>query len=258
LLDNAIKFTREGSVTLTVEAIEQHYSEVRVAFRVSDTGIGFSLASDSLYQQFYQVDGSMTRAHGGLGIGLAICRQLATLLGGTLSHQSVPEQGSRFELAISLGVEEPIGLEPGTGGLGQGSGGRRPEQCTLVLIESERVDQVVIRGMLLRLGYKVRSVDSEATALGVLRSLPAGSGAMLLDSSGPLEPLIEQARGLVQLAGSARFQLLAVIDGASSADRQRCLDAGLSAVIARPVRFESLEALLVEVLLKDTQALEQA
>jgi signal transduction histidine kinase len=256
LLDNAIKFTREGTVTLAVEAIEHQYNEVRVVFRVNDTGIGFSLASDSLYQQFYQVDGSMTREHGGLGIGLAICRELATLIGGTLSHRSVPGEGSSFELALSLGVEELPAPEAARSRPGAALEGRQPGDCTLVLIENERVDQLVMRGMLLRLGYQVRSVDSEAAALGVLRSLPAG--ALLLDGTGPLEPLLEQARRLRQLAGPARFHLLAVIDGAPSSERQRCLDAGLSAVIPRPVRYESLEALLASLLLKEASAVERA
>ncbi|WP_263264796.1 7TM diverse intracellular signaling domain-containing protein [Pseudomonas sp. RIT-PI-S] len=254
LLDNAIKFTREGSVTLAVEAVEHQYSEVRVVFRVIDTGIGLSLPGDSLYQQFYQVDGSMTREHGGLGIGLAICRQLATLLDGTLSHQSTPGQGSCFELAVSLGVEDVPVIEPVRPRPTASAAGRQPGECTVVLIESERVDQLVIRGMLLRLGYQVRGVVNEIAAVEALRSLPGA--ALLLDGSGPLPALLEQVQRLRQSAGAIEFGMVAVIDGAPSSERQRCLDAGLSAVIARPVRFETFQALLAEVLLEPCLMLE--
>ena len=255
LLDNAIKFTREGDVTLMVEAVEQHYSEVRVVFRVIDTGIGFSLDSDALYQQFYQVDGSMTREHGGLGIGLAICRQLATLVGGTLSHQSTPGEGSCFELTLSLGVDAPPAAQPVRPRTVDSEGAmRRPGDCLVVMIESERVDQLFTRGMLLRLGYEVRTVEGEAAALEALAAHP--SAALLLDGNGPLEPLVEQARRLQQMASNAQWKLLAVIDSAVGTDRQRCRDAGISGVIARPVRFEALQALFSEVLLEDGRAAE--
>jgi signal transduction histidine kinase len=70
---------------------------------VIDTGIGFSrLDEETLYANFYQVDGSMTREYGGLGIGLAICRQLIELQGGRLSHQSEPGTGSQFRLSLDV------------------------------------------------------------------------------------------------------------------------------------------------------------
>jgi signal transduction histidine kinase len=70
---------------------------------VIDTGIGFvRLDEETLYANFYQVDGSMTREYGGLGIGLAICRQLIELQGGRLSHQSEPGNGSQFRLSLDV------------------------------------------------------------------------------------------------------------------------------------------------------------
>jgi signal transduction histidine kinase len=258
LLDNAIKFTRQGAVTLTVDVAEHHYNEVRVVFRVSDTGIGFDLdlTSDSLYQHFYQVDGSNTREHGGLGIGLAICRQLGTLIGGTLSHHSVPGQGSRFELALNLGVEEPVVAELPRPNSRSVHSERRPGQFTLVMIENERVDQLVTRGMLLRLGYHVRTVDSETAALAVLRSQP--NGALILDGAPRVDAALEQVQRIRQLADAARFPILAVVDDTPALDRKHCQEQGLAAVIARPVRFDSVQALLAEVLLNEAWAVEQA
>ncbi|MCO5625140.1 hybrid sensor histidine kinase/response regulator, partial [Pseudomonas aeruginosa] len=74
-----------------------------VALRVEviDTGIGFDMAAGSdLYQRFVQADSSLTRGYGGLGIGLALCRKLVELLGGELTHESRPGQGSRFLLRL--------------------------------------------------------------------------------------------------------------------------------------------------------------
>lgn len=103
LLDNAVKFTSSGSVRLKVSGQFEDARHVRLLIDVIDTGIGFRQLDDAtLYQNFFQVDGSMTRAYGGLGIGLAICRQLIDLQGGRLSHQSEPGAGSHFRLSLDL------------------------------------------------------------------------------------------------------------------------------------------------------------
>lgn len=107
LLDNGVKFTQCGGVNLTVRG---HIEDRRLAltFSVRDSGIGFaSLGDTMLYQRFFQIDGSMSRGYGGLGIGLAICRNLADLMGAKLQHSSVPGQGSCFELSVALAVQVP-------------------------------------------------------------------------------------------------------------------------------------------------------
>ncbi len=108
LLDNGIKFTHRGGVNLQVRGhVSQHL--LALTFTVRDSGIGFADLDDALlYQRFFQVDGSMSREYGGLGIGLAICRRLAELMGARLSHNSVPGQGSSFELSLALAVAVPL------------------------------------------------------------------------------------------------------------------------------------------------------
>ncbi len=114
LLDNAIKFTSEGRVTVQVVPGGHVGNTFPLTVVVSDTGIGFELSDRDLYQRFHQFDGSMTRKYGGLGIGLAICRQLVDLLGGALEHESVPDVGSRFRLDVplSLPLQQPQGALP--------------------------------------------------------------------------------------------------------------------------------------------------
>jgi signal transduction histidine kinase len=103
LIDNAIKFTKSGSIRIRVSGQCIDAQQVRLLVDVIDTGIGFTrLDEETLYANFYQVDGSMTREYGGLGIGLAICRQLIELQGGRLSHQSEPGSGSQFRLSLNV------------------------------------------------------------------------------------------------------------------------------------------------------------
>lgn len=78
-----------------------------MTFTVSDSGIGFDdLEQSTLYQRFFQVDGSMTRRYGGLGIGLSICRQMGELLGARLAHESTSGLGSRFELSLNMAISQ--------------------------------------------------------------------------------------------------------------------------------------------------------
>ena len=98
LVSNALKFTSQGSVRLTVGAAGD-----RIAFRVSDTGVGFDTEQRSrIFRRFQQADGSITRRYGGTGLGLAISTALVDLMGGALDCESTPGEGSSFWFEIPL------------------------------------------------------------------------------------------------------------------------------------------------------------
>lgn len=103
LLDNAIKFTPQGQVTLVLSGHDDAQSRFVLEAEVIDTGIGFEgPTDDSMYQHFRQLNGSMTRQYGGLGIGLSLCRQLVDLQGGEISYRSELGSGSRFMVRLPL------------------------------------------------------------------------------------------------------------------------------------------------------------
>ncbi len=103
LVSNAVKFTTEGMVQLTVGVDLDTDGHETLRLAVSDTGIGFDAATrDRLFSRFEQADGGITRRFGGSGLGLAICRQLAGMMGGTLDCESEPGGGSCFMLAVPL------------------------------------------------------------------------------------------------------------------------------------------------------------
>ena len=105
LLSNAIKFTDQGGVTLTVCIKEQYGSRLLLDIAVSDTGIG--IAPDKLgyiFDLFTQADESFTRRHGGTGLGLALCRKLAELMGGSITVESQVNKGSTFHLLLPCNI----------------------------------------------------------------------------------------------------------------------------------------------------------
>jgi signal transduction histidine kinase len=103
LIDNAIRFTEKGAVTIAVGHPNPQTHGDLVRFEVCDTGAGVSKeARARIFQPFEQSDNSATRRHGGLGLGLAICRGLVSLMGGDIGLESTSEKGSRFWFSVSL------------------------------------------------------------------------------------------------------------------------------------------------------------
>ncbi len=233
LLDNAIKFTPSGSVVLRVLTRSVSAQRVSLSFEVIDSGIGFvNLDEATLYQRFFQLDGSMTREYGGLGIGLAICRQLVELLGGQLTHESTPGRGSCFRLLVEFDAQEPAPRSPAA------VARRLPRDCTVLLVDDNDVNQLVVRGMLLKLGYQVRTAGSPTDALQLLgRELVS---AVLIDgemSTAQLGAFRLQAQAL---PGYSQLPiLLACVPG-----KEGCPAGAGSDYLAKPVKFEALQTAL--------------
>jgi CheY-like chemotaxis protein len=246
LLDNAIKFTSQGSVGLKVGGQEPVGGSLALRIEVTDTGIGFATPADGLlYRRFFQLDGSMTREYGGLGIGLALSQQLVELLGGKLSHRSQPGRGSTFSLDLTLVLPVQIPSIPVRRSGGQAL--RRPEQCTVLVVEDNAINQLVTRGMLLKLGYRVCTADNGAEALEQIRREPID--AVLLDCQMPVMDGFATCRALRAMPGCVDMPVLAITAHSHSGDRERCLAAGMSDYMAKPVKFEELRSLLHDWLL---------
>ncbi|BBN57573.1 hybrid sensor histidine kinase/response regulator [Pseudomonas chlororaphis subsp. aurantiaca] len=247
LLDNAIKFTRVGGLVLRVTGKPPAPGRLAMTFAVIDTGIGFvNLDEASLYQRFFQLDGSMTREYGGLGVGLAICRQLVDLLGGHLTHESEPGRGScfRLEVTFDLDGEQLVVAQPA---LRVRSVRRLPQDCSVLLVDDNSINQLVIRGMLLKLGYQVRTAENAREALALLRR--ESVDAVLLDCQ------IEQAEALKLcdqvhgMPGCAGLPVLLVSASAHGLEAERCLLDYLS----WPVKFEELQSVLARRVLAPEQ-----
>ncbi|MBU1330730.1 MAG: response regulator [Gammaproteobacteria bacterium] len=245
LLDNAIKFTATGRVGIRVVRVGAAADSLPLSLQVFDSGIGFEAPPPGeLYQRFRQLDGSMTREYGGLGIGLAICRRLVDLLGGALEHESQPGRGSRFDIQVPLALPVDTPRQAPTLKRAVGQVYREPEQCTVLVVEDNAINQLVIRGMLLKLGYRVRTADNGAQALELLRRELVD--AVLLDCQMPIMDGFATCRALRHLPGCETLPVLAITAHSHSGDRERCLAAGMSDYLAKPVKFETLRLLLHE------------
>ncbi|THJ24999.1 MAG: hypothetical protein CAF45_002475 [Nitrospira sp. CG24E] len=108
LIGNAIKFTEQGEVVVSVKSAHRTEDDATILFEVHDTGIGLSIETQArLFQSFSQADSSTTRKYGGTGLGLAICKKITEIMGGQIGVEGQPGAGSTFRLTVTLSTQPP-------------------------------------------------------------------------------------------------------------------------------------------------------
>ncbi|MBI5605355.1 MAG: response regulator [Deltaproteobacteria bacterium] len=159
LVDNAVKFTERGKVTVLTEMIARKKGEVRLRFSIRDTGIGLTAEQKSrLFKPFSQADGSTTRRFGGTGLGLAICKQLVEQMGGEIEVKSQPDVGSLFSFTALFGLQaEAFNQRQKVPSALKG--------LKVLVADDSRSNRIILEGMLRTFSCKVKAVDSGLAAL---------------------------------------------------------------------------------------------
>ena len=251
LLGNAVKFTDQGAVTLTLRRPDLQTG--MVAFEVADTGIGMTPEQLSrLYQPFMQADMSTTRRYGGTGLGLAITRRCVDILGGTIAVRSAPGSGTSFTFTIDAGDlqgVQPARLRGGDPAAGEGgplrlpSAVRQPLSGVRVLLAEDGLDnQRLIRFHLERAGARVDVVDNGAKAVERVQdsSRMERHDVVLMDMQMPVMDGYEAVRRLV--AAGERVPIIALTAHAMPGDREKCVEAGCHDYLCKPVDARALIA----------------
>jgi PAS domain S-box-containing protein len=232
---NAIKFTETGSVTVSVECLEETDHDALVRFSVTDTGIGITAeALDRLFLCFEQADNSTTRKYGGTGLGLAITRQLARLMGGDAGAESNLGTGSTFWFTANLpkvsqqAVVEVVLSEPAENVLRRDYAGTR-----VLLVEDEPINQEVTTFMLEEVGLTVDVAEDGIEA--VERARRGKYQLILMDMQMPRLDGLDATRRIRVIPGYANLSIIAMTANAFAEDRERCMEAGMSDFITKPL-----------------------
>jgi signal transduction histidine kinase len=243
LLGNAVKFTDSGGVTLSVRQAEPRDGQVVLRFEVRDTGVGIHPEQvERLFQPFEQ-GGDAAKRIGGTGLGLAISRQLVRMMGGDIEVESLPGAGSSFWFEIPLPVDEattaPTSHEPMPIGY---EGARR----RLLVVDDVAGNRAMLTEMLTLIGFEVGTAGDGESALLQLESGPWD--LVMMDTTMPVMDGLEATRRIRRHAGWQKLPVISLSANASDVDRTRCLAAGASAFLSKPIERGALLKLLGELL----------
>ncbi len=250
LIGNAIKFTSEGGITVRLTAIgapSAHEEEIALHVEVEDTGIGIPKDKHRfIFEKFTQADSSTTRKFGGTGLGLAICKQFAEMMHGSIGVESAPGKGSRFWFTIRLKIaSNPIA--PSTTSKKSAAITTRYnfKGIRVLIAEDNTINQEVILQMLKKLGCTATAVSNGLEALAILKT--HAFDIILMDCQMPEMDGFEASQQIREFEHSGllpAIPIVAITANAMEGDRERCMEAGMSDYIAKPVYIEQLEAVL--------------
>jgi PAS domain S-box-containing protein len=253
LLDNAIKFTHEGEIRLTVETCQD--TPGRLHFTLRDTGIGMSQAAQGrIFKAFSQADGSVSRKYGGTGLGLAICRQLAELMGGELTLESAPGQGSTFHFELPL----PASHAPQAEVAADADGVHFPGVKVLVA-EDNPINQKLLGFMLENLGVSVQVSGDGKAAYEMLATTDVD--LVLMDCQMPEWDGLTATRAIrerEQEQGRARLPIIALTANAMTGYDEICRQAGMDDYLAKPLKEADLAQALARWLPGRMRSIDQA
>jgi len=234
-LDNAIKFTSQGEIEVSVRGQPSGSTAFTLNVFVRDTGIGLTEQQQgALFTAFHQADTSSTRKYGGTGLGLAIARKLAELMGGSVGVDSHYGKGSTFWLSV------PLRVSPGN--LQQLLPSLDLRGCRVLLAEDHEVNQRLVSKLLQHVGVQVEVVENGQLAVERVRE--EDYDLVLMDMQMPVLDGGGATLAIRALGPRGQLPIIAISASAMPEDRQRCRELGMNGFLAKPLKVEQLYATL--------------
>lgn len=241
LMNNAIKFTSKGGITLSIKSLNPPHGPI--LFEIKDTGIGMNeKVQAQLFGSFFQADSSISRTFGGTGLGLAISQRLVTMMGGEIKVSSTLGQGSTFyftlqfspsSLAESCPVPSPNKLQTSFKG------------CNALVIESVRVNQLIMKLQLQELGCSVDIVSNAKESLAAIHS--KSYDLILLDLQAPditSSQIVQKIRLLQQEKGAIHHIPMIGLATNIEESHKELLKNGIDSFLVKPLRKHDLIQIL--------------
>jgi CheY-like chemotaxis protein len=243
LIGNAVKFTRQGYVRITAR-VDREPAEPLLVIDVEDSGIGIPAENcERIFSPFEQADSSVTREFGGTGLGLSISRRLVEMMRGRISVKSDPGRGSTFTIAIPTGPLENVrfleahSLAGDRGDvIGQESQVAKLPPARILLVDDGQTNRKLIGLILKRAGCTVETADNGRTALDL--ALTSQFDLVLMDMQMPVMDGYTASRRLRD-AGQT-VPIIALTAHTMAGDREKCLDAGCSDYLTKPINPEQM------------------
>lgn len=244
LVNNAIKFTAEGSVKLSCTLLSKTANNNKIKFVVEDTGIGINKDSLSkIFQSFQQEDESITRNYGGTGLGLAISKQLIELMGGVIEVESQKDSGSKFFFTLTLPVVIKESADENTEQ-------KKPafmnlKGVNILLVEDNKFNQIIAQSLLEKWETTVKIADNGQKAIEILQT--STFDIILMDLQMPVMDGITAA-GIIRQDLKLDTPILALTANVVKGVIEKCLEAGMNGYVSKPFVPEDIHAKIVSLL----------
>jgi len=234
LIGNAIKFTREGWVSITISCSEEKDDNVKLLFRVTDTGIGIANEKlELIFESFTQADSATTREFGGSGLGTTICKQLVELLGGEIGVKSEIGKGSTFWFTV---VFKKGSLEKPTEKAGETLAPLN--NARFLVVEDYPTNQEVAKYMIESAGGHISIAENGLIALDIFKE--GDFDIILMDVQMPKMDGYEATREIRKIPGGANIPIIGMTANVFEKDKQDCISAGMNDFISKPLDFKKL------------------
>ncbi|HZT37247.1 MAG TPA: ATP-binding protein [Bryobacteraceae bacterium] len=242
LLSNAIKFTERGRVQLDVSTATLPNGLIELQMNVSDTGPGIPADKLSLiFEKFMQVDNSVSRRFGGVGLGLAITRRLVELHGGAIRVRSEVGRGSVFSFTLLCErAQRPAAEAAPDAGVDAQAAALAPVGPRILVVEDNAINQKVVTAILAKKHLDVAVAADGEEAIRVLEAAERPFSLILMDVQMPVLDGLEATRLIRSDPRWAHIPIIAMTAHAMNGDRERCLRAGMNDYLSKPVHATHL------------------
>ncbi len=249
LINNAIKFTEAGYVTLRISINTIEGNQVMLRFEVEDSGIGIPLDKQGyIFNKFSQADSSTTRQFGGTGLGLAISKELTHMMNGDIGVISTPSVGSTFWFTLQL-TKDDAAVSQETETLDERSSHMPApsEDIRILLVEDNITNQLVAQTLLKKYGYHITLAQNGLEAVNCVKQ--RSFSLILMDCQMPEMDGYEAThiiRSLELHTQKTRTPIVALTANAMKGDKNKCIAAGMDDYLSKPIKHADLEPMLAK------------
>ncbi len=244
LVNNAIKFTEKGNITISVEKKSAEDGKAQILFKIMDTGIGISPEGQKkLFQSFSQVDKSTTRKYGGTGLGLMISKNLTQMMGGEIGVESLEGVGSTFWFTVSMELSDKESCKKQHRSDDPAYEDKiRVQPLNILLVEDNKINQKVAMLNLKNLGYQVDIANNGKEAVEKFKN--GDYDLIFMDVQMPEMDGVEACKKIRELENNTdstkKIPIIAMTANTSEDERKKYMEAGMDDYISKPFKQKEL------------------